>query len=351
MNDRKNLMRTTYSIQEALAKLKHRRYLELTRKLTSFTGQLQELTTEARKMGISLAHGWFAAADRCSSRANRLLGDISYSISQVQQLAGHPQKETAKLSLVVEELNQIQEEFGSMDFDKSENTVFVITDAITLENVSLGPFKIQLELDKLSELYKDRPYRVIAIDPNPAATDSAITHPHVSAERLCEGDGSAAIRASLEQGRLSDFFTMVRSILNTYNPDSPYVALRDWDGTACYDCGYTMSSEDTYYCHYCERDYCSECSTYCRQCEETVCLGCGGQCPQCEELVCKNCIGACTECEELCCQSCLQDDVCPNCKEEMEKENEEQESENSEANQNRDPSQPQTSSTEVKLAS
>ncbi len=41
------------------------------------------------------------------------------------------------------------------------------------------------------------------------------------------------IRTALEQGRLCDFFSLVRSILNTYSPDSPYVSLYDWCGVAC----------------------------------------------------------------------------------------------------------------------
>jgi len=351
MEDKKNLIRMADKIQEALIKLKHSRYLELMRQLTSFASKLQELTAESRKMGASLVHGWFTAAERCCSRTSRMLNDISYSISQIQQLTESPQKKTPKLSLLVEELNQVREEFGNVDFDKAESTVSVVTDPITLDDVPLGPFRIQLELDKLSELYKDRPYRVIALNPNPAATDEEVTHPHVSGNKLCEGDGCVTIRAALEEGRICDFFTVVRSILNTYNPDSPYVALYDWNGEPCYDCGYVMSREDTYYCYYCEHDFCSQCSTYCRFCEETVCLGCSTECPHCEEMVCQKCIRRCTECEELCCKSCLEENICPNCKEEMEKENEEQECKIAGTNQNRNPSQPDTSEAEIKLAS
>jgi len=184
MEEIKSLVRTANRIQEGLMKLKNSRYLELMKRLISFAGQLQELTAESRKMGASLVHGWFSAADRCCSRTSRLLNDVSYSISQIQQFTEGPQKKTPKLSLLVEELDQVREEFGSIDFDKAENTLSVVTDPIALEDVARGPFRIQLELDKLSELYKDRPYRVIALNPNPPATDEEVTHPHVSGERL-----------------------------------------------------------------------------------------------------------------------------------------------------------------------
>ena len=324
------------------------RYLEFMRRLTSFAGQLQELTAESRKMGASLVHGWFSAAGRCCSRTSKLLNDVSYSISQIQQVAKDPQKKTPTLSLLVEELNQVQEEFGDLDFDKAENTVSVVTESIALEDVYLGPFRIQLELDKLSELYADRPYHVVALNPNPVATDEEVTHQHISGEKLCEGDGCVAIRTALEQGRLSDFFTMVRNILNTYNPDSPYIALYDWDGDPCYDCGYVTSRDNTYYCSYCDHSYCEQCSTCCRCCDETCCLGCSEQCPHCEDHACMNCMNECAECDSRCCSSCLDEDLCPNCTKEMENKNEQQENQ---VDQNGNPNQSETGNTEIKLAS
>ena len=334
-------------IREGLLQLKYSRYLELSRQLTNLTGQLQRLTTESRKMGTSVTRGWLSAAQRCCKNVNNLLGEVVYSLPRIRPLAEKPQKETPKLPLVIDELNGLQKEFGDIEFDASKNNISVVTEPITLEDIYLGSFKIQLELNKLYQLYNSSPYFVIALEPNPASTDQEVTHPHVSGEKLCEGDGSAAIKAALEEGRICDFFTIVRSILNTYSPDSPYVALHDWDGATCYDCGYTMSSEDSYYCEYCERDYCSDCSTYCRRCEETVCLGCSGQCSYCEEMLCRNCVSGCQECGAMFCQSCLEEDLCPNCREEKENENEQKETETKECENT---SQPQTKTAEIKLA-
>ena len=351
MNDMKKLVQMAGSLQEALTSLRHGCYTELCRQLAVLTRRFGEFDTESRKMSKSLAHGWFSAADRCSDRAARLLNEMSRSISQAQKLTESPQMRTPELSMLVEELKALQDEFGDIGFDKGTNTISVVTESITLEYVALGAFSIQLELDKFCELHKARPYRVVALDPNPAATDDTITHPHVRDERVCEGDGTAAIGACLEQGRLTDFFTMVRSILTTYNPGSPYIELDSWDGTSCYDCGYTMSSDDACYCYICEHDYCADCSTYCKQCDQTACTCCCTQCSYCEEFVCDNCIGRCSECEEMYCQSCLEDGICPNCKEEMENPNEEQETQITRVSQDENTSQPQTENTEVKLAS
>ena len=57
---------------------------------------------------------------------------------------------------------------------------------------------------------------MIALDPSPAASNSETTHPHVQTNQLCEGDGRSAIRHAMREGRLLDFFVLVRQILQTY---------------------------------------------------------------------------------------------------------------------------------------
>jgi hypothetical protein len=327
MNENKNLIRIANHIQDALIKLRTEQYQEGINQLTSFTSQLQELNDNCCKLGKAVSYHWYASAQRFRSRICRLINDISYILQRNKQLLDVPEHNIPKLSILVAELKQLQQDCGNTDFDRDKNTISVVTDPIELDDIYLGPFKVQLEINKLSELHKGSPYYCIALEPNPAATSEDVTHPHVSNEKLCEGDGSVSIRTALEQGRLCDFFTMVKSILNTYNPDSPYVALHDWEGTPCYDCGYTCDQENCYYCPFCDRDYCESCSSYCRICEETVCLGCGGQCPHCEELVCPNCISNCSKCEELCCKECLEENLCPNCLEERNS-NEESEEKN-----------------------
>jgi hypothetical protein len=311
--------------------------------LSNLISQFKDLGTESRKLGLSLSRNWLFAAGKYHTRVNRLLNEMPYTISRIKQLTNEPKKDLPKLSQIVQELNQLEDEFSCLDYDKENDVLLVETESITLDDVYLGPFQIQLHTEKIFELYKDNPYFIVALDAHPAATCEDVTHPHVSNEKLCEGDGSVIIRASLEQGRLCDFFTMIRSILNTYNPDSPYVALADWDGEPCYDCGYVTSRENSYYCTFCDRDYCDECSTYCRNCDETICLGCVIKCEFCEDSVCTNCIRTCAECVISCCESCLEEDLCQNCKEELEnQENEEQKANKTETNEKKDQNENRT---------
>src|SRR5690606_3706651 len=106
-----------------------------------------------------------------------------------------------------------------IQFDPKWSRVTVVTDDIQLEGIPLGPFKIKLDWSRLGD---SQPYEVIAVEANPASSSDDVTHPHVQDNRLCEGDGRQALQKALAQGRLFDFFVLVRQILTTYNPSSAY---------------------------------------------------------------------------------------------------------------------------------
>ena len=348
MND-KELIRVAYLIQEALGKLRKSRYLECVRQLSLFTGSLHEIAHGSRKLALALARDWLAASEECCKGIDRYLYEIPYSASKLQALLDRRQKEIPTLSAILEELKAAQAEFDDVEFNAEEDALSVVTEPITLEDVYLGRFRILLALDKFAQIYHRVPYYVIAVEPHPAAKDEAITHPHVSNEVLCEGDGAGAIRAALEEGRLCDFFVLVRGILTTYNPDSPYVALSNWDGVACSDCGYVMDSESSYSCSYCGNAVCDNCSRVCTDCDETVCGECVSHCAICDRSLCPPCAKTkCRACESICCESCISDGLCPECKKEKENEDEEQQTETT--NETPNPDGPETTVVGGRLA-
>ena len=347
MNDIKSVIRIANQVQDALLKLRTCNYIELLTQLSAFAGLFQQFTGESKRLGASLVHGWLSAANECRGGIERLIDDMKSQASMIERLNKEPE-EVPALSNIVEELRQLRQEFDKVSFDKKKHTISVITKPITLMDIYLGPFEIQLKIKKLAELFKECPYYCIALDPHPASSSEDVTHPHVSGDRLCEGEGYAAIRKALEQGRLCDFFTLVMGILNTYSPDSPYVALENWDGTACYDCGYIVDSENSYYCEHCDNTFCEECTTCCRSCDETVCLGCLQSCSFCDERVCPSCISKCADCGSRCCSSCLDEDICPDCKDLLEKENEERTEQDNRNNENTGTAE--TKKPEAKLA-
>ena len=329
MKKYKNIVRLSNLLLEAICQLKRQRLRQIQNSFDDFSHRCSDVTKDSHLYYTAVEKGWLKGAGKVISRVSRNLNDFSYHLQRFKELINADETKLPKLSDVFDELSQIDQELGEYKFDLKEKTISVITEPITLDDISFGSFEIKLFIDQINKLYTDSPYRVIALEPNPAGADDNVTHPHVSSERLCEGDGHVSIKRSLEQGRLCDFFTMIVSVLQTYNPDSPYVSLDDWEGISCYDCGCTVSGDDCYYCECCDRDYCSQCSTYCRMCDTTICLGCAYECPSCNEPVCQSCAAKCKDCEEAYCKDCLTEDgLCNSCQEQRkENEDEEQESE------------------------
>jgi hypothetical protein len=332
MKKYRNKIRLANMLLNALYELKKAKFQHLQGKLENFSHKCSDATKDSHLFYAAVEKGWFNSAEKIKTRVSRNLNDFSYHLQQFKNLADSDKTISPKLSCIFADLMQIEDEFGELNFDCKAKTVSITTDPITLDEIPFGSFEIRLFIDEMSKLYSESPYKIIAIEPNPAATDSNVTHPHVSSEKLCEGDGHVAIRKAIEQGRMCDFFTMVVNILQTYNPDSPYVSLDDWDGVCCYDCGYTVSGDESYYCEDCERDYCSQCSTYCQICDTTICLGCACECPSCEQPVCHRCTAVCVECEETVCKDCVTEEgLCKQCEEQRkESQNEEQKEESTE---------------------
>jgi len=326
MKKYKDKIKLSNLLLDAFNNLKKSKLRHLQGKLEDFNLRCSDVAKNSSIFNTAVSKGWYKSAEKIRSKVSRNLCDFSYYLNQFKDLVNSAETKDIKLSDIFADLDQIEQEFGELNFDLNEKTISVITNPIELDEIPFGPFEIKLFIDEIGKLYSNSPYKVIALEPNPAATDCNVTHPHVSHEKLCEGDGVTTIRAALEQGRLTDFFTMVKNILTTYNPDSPYVSLDSWEGIACYDCGYIVSGDECYYCEDCERDYCSSCSTYCQLCDTTICLGCSYECPACGQPVCRHCTAVCLECEETLCKDCVDEDgLCRNCQEERkEQENEEE---------------------------
>jgi len=116
MKDMKTLIKIADVIYHALVKLRRERYLESLNQLADISGRFKELALESRKLGLALTHNWYLAAQQCCSRAGRVLDDVAYSVSKVKAIVREPHKEIPELSLLVEELKQLQQEFGEIDF-------------------------------------------------------------------------------------------------------------------------------------------------------------------------------------------------------------------------------------------
>lgn len=275
------------------------------------------LETVLRKIRKADMAGWEAAGRMLRTQFIRMLPLVRKQLSESEaelEASLKPMMHSSVKEIYID-LCSLSDEFESPEINLEGLEISVITEAICLEGVELGRFQIRLNWNQLKSTQS---YEIESLDPNPAAGSDDVVHPHIQDQRLCEGDGHLAIQIALEQGRLLDFFVMVRQILETYNDSSPYVSLEKWYGANCQDCGYCVCREDSCRCDHCEVDLCHDCSRSCEDCCRTCCNNCSQSCDGCGKNYCARCINHCIYCANVFCKECLSDETCENCIEEQE---------------------------------
>jgi len=279
-----------------------------------------------RKRQQAQRRGWNLAASKLERELKSGVAQLIQQLETMHQklMSDSSQQHISSVRELYAELLALDEEFGEVQLDLRAQTISVSTEPIELEGVYLGSFEICLKYVNL-KMEDASPYRVFARDPNPAITNDSVTHPHVQSEVVCEGEGQMVIRRSLEQGRLFDFFTMVASLLRTYNPDSPYVELSNWHSVECTECADVITANAQTRCKKCEITLCTECARDCSDCDSPFCHECLSHCDTCHGGCCTSCLKQCVQCNADCCQRCLlKNERCSDCDAEELEETEEE---------------------------
>ena len=338
--DRQRLKLASYILQQVAQQIPghNDRIASLTRDVASLASDLGQAQ---QRLQICHGRGWQYAARQQAQTLACLCREIASTTGQLQELAQSastpPDPTPLSVREILSDLDQLETEFDHVELDAKNHTITVRTEDITLEGLYLGPFEIVLKLSDLPQARRKLVYKIIATDAHPASSNESVTHPHVRDEELCEGDATVPIRNALAGGRICDFFMLVRSVLTTYNAGSPYVALDDWDGVSCHDCGSTVERDDVSYCQDCEHDLCSDCMSYCRACDESACRNCLEDCSACGDALCRRCRKECQACGKLTCGACLEENLCPACREKVE--NKDDSAEPTESNVSAQPAQ------------
>jgi hypothetical protein len=205
---------------------------------------------------------------------------------------------------LLQDLESLQKEFAGFHLDLKQQSIEVLTEPIILDGLDLGSFRIVL---RWQEIGLPLPYEVIAQSPVTPSQDDDVTHPHVREGQLCEGEGAAAIRSALAQGRLLDFFVLVRQVLETYNPASAYVSIDRWQGIGCRGCGDRMTSDDFSSCERCGDPLCSDCISACPDCDRYICTASSASCAACDGQFCRGCLESLPSSGQQLCPSCLEE--------------------------------------------
>lgn len=218
---------------------------------------------------------------------------------------------------VVQDLIILSKELNCVTWYPQDKILSIITEPIVLVDrydtfYSLGPMKIKLLLGKAkNRSINFQGYYVSPEKPNwCSGSDETYFHPHVSGDQLCEGEGKMAITQCLADVRILDFFSLITSILKTYNPSSPYTKLEHWHGKECIDCGEIKHRDECYVCYECDEIICDDCCRYCESCNNCFCCDHGSSCSNCGETKCSNCLTYCKDCDRT---ICLEDSCKINC--------------------------------------
>ena len=190
------------------------------------------------------------------------------------------------------ELSLLQAEFGAYTFDPATKILSVTTESIILHGFDFGQFTLSANLETLSycragvESFSH--VEAVALTPKHPRNRESITHPHVSDNSVCMGNAARAIERAYLEMRLVDYFELIRSILRTYSPDSPYAVITTWlHPNSCTNC--LEPAEDIRNCDRCDRECCSICAGICKTCDGSFCSEHSSSCGACDATVCDRC--------------------------------------------------------------
>ena len=282
---------------------------------TALRQSLTEIEHAVRCRTHALERGWDAAHATSTARLQRTLEHLSRQAEAFACQSRDPRPRLPPIGELYEELLAARDEFGGIELEQADE-IAVTTEPVWLRDICFGPFRIVLHLTEMRRVGPEHWCSLEALDPNPAAADEDVTHPHVSKGLLCAGEAAHPIRGALLAGRLSECFLLVRSVLRTYNPGSPYVRLSEWQGMSCSDCGCTTPDDCGCCCPGCEEFVCDDCLRSCAGCGDTRCRSCLTRSELSDDWACPDCESECERCGSRCVCSELENDLCPTCNKE-----------------------------------
>lgn len=266
-----------------------------------------ELLRLQRQAEKAQQRGWWAAAhcvrQELSTRGQWFVNDLQRFVIEVQTRSDEP---CATVGDIYRDVLALMAEFKYVHVDRPETTVSVVTERIILNEIDLGPFEVIWNWSLLGE---GEELRVVPLEPNPAGENEDVCHPHVRDNALCLGDASLPLERAFQAGRLFDAFLILRQVLQTYNPQSAYVRLADWNGGSCELCDASMSEDEGGHCERCQTVLCEECLRFCIRCGDGLCPDCRKTCLSCHEPVCSRCRPVVTGPQSQLCQYCYDEEM------------------------------------------
>lgn len=276
----------------------------------SFDSHLAGAVELRRKIHLAVAKNLTCAGPALREELNALLRAMIGRIDELRDGYASVTNRVPDRCEWIKELRHLEDEFGTVEVRWTSAVIRVVTDPIVLRDVYLGPFAIEFDWKHDHRSPGSKFFQVKALSPNVPSGRDDVTHPHVQDDILCAGDARDSLDQAVADGRFVDAFLIVRSVLTTYNGNSAYVPLGEWDGVHCAQCGRRVASSETSTCEGCECTLCDECVDRCEGCDEARCGDCLSPCDVCRARhcrgeihttdanrdICPNCLSSCSRC-------------------------------------------------------
>lgn len=275
---------------------------------------MHEISIWTRRLDIAEVKGWKKATHFLKNNMIRgLLKKIANNFAVMEsELLEENEICVPSIKELWQEIKSVNGLFDDCQYKK--NRLSIVTKPITLEShdisIAFGRFRIILDFKAgLSNNSCENLVYMEALEPNSAISEESLIHPHVRKDDPCLGEAIGLMQEPFMRGQIESVFLILNSMLNTYNPASPYRTLKEWydEGCTCGVCGESVREDEACSCTGCEDTLCASCTIYCNRCGEYYCESCMiYTCGWCEESVCEGCDRyACKECDMNLCKSCI----------------------------------------------
>lgn len=275
--------------------------------------RMYELLAVHRKVEMATARRLPHAAQRLKAKWDDALEDLACAIRDVAQHKEQVPANVRPLSDILQDLKQIRQNYGNLDYFTDEHMLAVTTPSITLQGLDLGRFRIELNVLSLGRRANRNIFEIRTLDLNCATSNGGVCHPHVLYGHLNARQYGEPICEVKLAGRIADLFHLVVQALQSYDESVAYVRIGDWHKAFCSQCHQELPEGQRTFCESCDEYCCEGCSVNCPQCGKRLCPDCQSICELCGRILCSHCITGCATCGADACQDCLQTGLCPAC--------------------------------------
>lgn len=296
------MIRLAFWLQRSWQQAHQRPLPEMDYEWTQLRNRWEAVRRAYQQLELAMDHGLVLCLSDLKRKLAQCMRYLAESAAAMTSVYSQEDSPVLSLRHWWEEITQLHDEFDGVKISRNEGKIRVEIPPLTLRDVYLGPFAIDFRLKDGSPSSGD--FEIVALDPQPASTDSELFHPHVKEGELCAGDAKVPLKKAVVDGRLSDAFLMIRATLQTYNQHSAYITLDKWLGVTCSDCSETVDPEDSYTCESCHCTLCSHCISSCSSCSSSRCPGCLSCCADCKADCCPGCLDESESNQSSYCRHC-----------------------------------------------